>query len=446
MQFRPARTWPLPFLVSLLILAVQSRAGGNSSSPPAWLDRLPHSQDRYIGIGRADKRTHPTDYREAAQAAALAQIGREISIRVRSETRSWLEEGSQGGDERFSQAVQGVSSAELAGYELVDQYETDDALWVYYALDKEVYLKAVEEAERKAAAWWDRETAALEEELGSGRIQAAVDRWNRLRGRLPRSQKLEWPEPFDRMTTRLRGALGQATLRMEPREWVLHAGDAPELGRDPAARGRSGAARVLLAESVGGVESAGGAESAGGPTWKGPLSLKVTGRGAPKGEPCAVETGLEGEVSLRELFRICGMAPGTWKLEWEGPDGMRVQGEVKTRVVKAEWGLSVRARGKSGGADLAEDLEGELASRENLFFRWGAKGANRPQVDIELREAAVDSLEGVYFTTLRGKVRYPGSASPLEIHGKAGHPNRAASKTRAIQDLARNVMRLTEGN
>jgi hypothetical protein len=230
------------------------------------------------------------------------------------------------------------------------------------------------------------------------------------------------------MTSRLRGELGRTGLRMEPPVWVLDAGG-------NAARGNGslpGSARVFLAED----------ES--GSAWKGPLSLVVTGRGSPKEPACKVETGMEGAVVLRDLFRACGMKPGTWKVEWAGPDGMRLQGEVEAKVVKAEWALSVRTTGGGIGADWAEDLEGELATREGPFFRWSTKAAHRSAVKIELREALVDSLEGIVFTTLRGTARVPGARSPLDVHGKAGHSNRGASRVRAIRDLAKDVMRSLE--
>jgi hypothetical protein len=423
---------------SLVFLAVQSVAGWSSSSAPAWLDRLPRSPDRYIGIGRADKAVHPIDYREAAQAAALAQISREISIRVRSESRSWVEEGPRGSDERFSQTVQGVSGTELTGYELVDQYETEDALWVYYALDKEAYLKSVEAAERKEAARWAREEAGLEEELGSRRIQAAVGRWNRLRRQVPvDAAESACPAHFERMTSRFREALGRTGLKLEPREWVLDVGDSQARGNG----NQSGSVRVYLVDE------------ADGSRWKGPLSLAVTRRGSPKEPACKVETGLDGGMNLADLLRACGLKPGTWEVEWKGPDGMRFQGEVKAKVLKAEWALSVRTKGGAGGASgpgaaggigFEEDLEVELASRESLFFRWADKGTPGPAVEIEVREARVDSLEGVYFTTLRGTARLPGAHSPLDVHGKAGHSNRAASRVRAIRDFAKNVMRSVE--
>lgn len=54
-----------------------------------------------------------------------------------------------------------------------------------------------------------------------------------------------------------------------------------------------------------------------------------------------------------------------------------------------------------------------------------------------MREVSLDSLEGMYFSSLRAEVSIPGVSGPMEVRGKAGHADKARAKTRVLQDFTK---------
>ncbi|MDB5103663.1 MAG: hypothetical protein JWP91_1352, partial [Fibrobacteres bacterium] len=164
--------------------AVRTASGnlyGTLDRAPAWVERFPFDPERYTGIGHADKRAYPGDYRDRAQASALAQISREISVRVTSENEATLTENPGGREETFSQHTSTVSGNPLEGYRLEGVYETSGEFWAWYSLDKERYRQSLEEQARAFYDWLEREAAAVDAALEAGRIQEAVDRYGGLR-------------------------------------------------------------------------------------------------------------------------------------------------------------------------------------------------------------------------------------------------------------------------
>ena len=73
---------------------------------------------------------------------------------------------------------------------------------------------------------------------------------------------------------------------------------------------------------------------------------------------------------------------------------------------------------------------------ESPYYAVVSAGAAQT-LEVRVREVAVDSLEGLYFTTVRGSLRLPGAPGNVEVSGKAGHADRARSLGRALRDFAR---------
>jgi hypothetical protein len=369
-----------------------------AGAAPPWVESLPYDPGRYIGVGRSDKQSHPGDYREAAQAAALAQISREISVRLTAENLSTQTEDGAGRSESYVQKITGVSENELSGYSLDGVYETEKEFWVCYSLDKGKYAQAREERDRLLASRRGAESESLEEELRARRLQAAVDRFSQ--------------SPFPALSERIRSVARDAQLRIAGSPWTFDF-TAPDSGR------KSGA-RILLADGRTGEE------------WRGPIRITLSdGVSA-----CPVGTDEDGRPDLPRAFFGCGLRPGRWRVTWTIPGGAEIRAQAYAGFARRDIALSVRAGNGSVETRALREVEDELSRFDWPCFNVVTGRPSLPSLEVFVSEAAVDSLEGMYFVSIRGSVRLPGGAAAA-VAGKAGHPDKARARLRAARDFAR---------
>lgn len=375
----------------------EARPVASRATPPAWVGAFPFDPERYVGIGRADKAAHPSDYREAAQAAALSQISRDISIHLKSEIRSTQGEDGFGRTESYSQAVLGTSENDLRGYELVDVYETEQEFWAYYALDKESFRETAE----AEAARLDDEAAAVDAALRSRRLRDALELWASIRSRCLSAACGETGE---------RVAAARRALRLRAGPWVF---DYPAW-----ATGRAASFEVQI-------------EDGAGAPWKGPFVLRVGGD--------SVKTDAAGRFDPEELPPPGG---GTLRVTCVLPGGPDLSACVRASVVKRNFVLRVRGADADVRARVTEALE----AADVPCCRFAAASATAadpaaPAVEVTLAEPADYSLEGMHFTALRGSAAFPGGG-PVEIAGKAGHSDPRQARLRAARDFARELARI----
>lgn len=425
------------------LLPLPLSAGGGR---PAWVERLPRDPEAYIGIGRADKRSHPNTYRDLARDAALAQISREISAEVITSAVSVRREDAAGSEESFSARTTTVSGNSLAGYRLEGVHETPDEFWAYYALDKEDFRAALDAKEKRLSAWMEGEAASLSGELEERRLQAASDRYVRIRTAyrsefeadpLLKSRvstlPLPLPAAMDVLSGTMTAALRGLRLHSDPPHWEF----SPSAGAEPRPAGPEPyLPRISLLDGT-------------GRKWTGPFSLRLSeparrDSGARLGSlSCAVETDSDGRLDPARAFLACGMEPGRWSITWEGPLGEAVRMDVASALRKRELGVVVLASGAAAdpadpylAARAAADLSRALAGTQGRFHRF-VGGKAFPVVEIRVREAALDSLDGLFFATLRADALFPGAAAPVSVRGKAGHADKARAWARAQGDFAK---------
>lgn len=415
---------------ALLILFLVAAATGPAcgATPPAWVRQFPQDPDRYLGIGHGDKRAHPRDYRERAQAAALAQISREISVRVRAESRSVQEEDASGWGDSWSQAVRAESQADLEGCERAAAHETESDYWVLYALDKAAWRAGREAEARRLEAWLEREGAALDRDLEARRLQAAADRWTdvgveyreRYLARVPPPPAPELPGRYAALEARLRVALRGAVLSVEPSGWILdYSGPVPSGGS---------AARISLVDAATGLP------------WRGPFRVRLAPRGGAGPAPCLASTDAEGRLDPRQAMVSCGLASGAWTLAW-GSLESPATADLSVEVIRAEAGLALHAPVPGAGPaspDFLARLRAGLAGLDHPRWKVVPGLAAACSLEVRLREVAVDSLDGMRFATVRGRVRLPGGRA-VEAAGKAGHADPGRALERALRDFIREV-------
>lgn len=402
-----------------------------SEAAPSWAKSFPHDPRLYVGIGRGDKRAHPRDYRERAQAAALAQISREISVRLKAENTSTLSEDGSGRTETFDQKITASSGNELTGYELADVHETETHYWVLYTLDKETFQRSLDERERRFGAWLDREAAAVESELAERRLLKAMDRYAKVAAKyasayagdpLIRNRSADIPSRFTALGEKIASASQGLELASGASEWILDY-------REMVASKRPPTVDLFLRDGRTGEK------------WVGPLPVSLSHLRLPGRPPCPMETGDGGSLDLASAFLGCGLPPGPWRVTWKGRDGLPLHVDVKATLIPMD--ISVRISGKAAEAgNLRAGLETELADGHGLYYNILPARESLPSLDIQIREVSLDSLEGMYFTSIRGAARYPGMAGYSGIQGKAGHADRHRSQARALRDFSRQVTAL----
>ncbi len=450
-----ARLGALAVFASALVAALLPLPLAAGSGRPAWVDRFPRDPDVYAGIGRADKRTHPDTYRDLARDAALAQISREISVEVASAAVSTRSEDAAGSEESFSARTTTLSRNSLTGYRLEGVHETPDEFWAYYALDKETFRAALDAKEKRLEAWMEGEAASLSGDLDARRLQAAADRYARILAAygtefagdpLLKGRASPLPAAMDSLSSTFAAALRGLRLESVPARWEF----AAYAGVEPGAPG-SGVVppRVFLIDGDGGK-------------WAGPFSLILSDRlgpdspsdrSGPESASCRMDTDAEGRLDPDpgRAFIACGLEPGRWSVSWLGPEGHTARTFVASTLRKRDLGLVVSAAdagagpaGKSMAKRAAEELGRALVGTQGRFHR--IVGGNAfPLVEIHVREAALDSLDGFYFATLRADALFPDAPAPVAVRGKAGHADKSRAWARAEGDFARalNALDLT---
>lgn len=121
---------------------------------PAWVKDYPVSPSHYVGIGIADKSTHPTNFMQIAQQNALQNLASQIKVNIATESVFLQMEREYGFEEEFKSDIKIKAQEHLEGYELMGTHTQGNEYWVYYQLSKskwqEVRQARMEEAMEQA--------------------------------------------------------------------------------------------------------------------------------------------------------------------------------------------------------------------------------------------------------------------------------------------------------
>jgi hypothetical protein len=108
---------------------------------PKWVDNRPYDTSFYIGIGTSSKTN--LDFVQIAKKRALAEIASEISITVDATTSNLMFENNKILKKEYLSVIKTNTTAELEGYELVDEWEDENYYLVYYKLNKQYYKNLI---------------------------------------------------------------------------------------------------------------------------------------------------------------------------------------------------------------------------------------------------------------------------------------------------------------
>ena len=108
---------------------------------PAWVKEYPVSDSHYIGIGIADRSTHPQDYIQVAQQNALQNLSSQIKVSISSQSVFLQMDREYSFEEDYKSNIEVKANEILEGYELVGTFTQQNEYWVYYRLSKQLYLE-----------------------------------------------------------------------------------------------------------------------------------------------------------------------------------------------------------------------------------------------------------------------------------------------------------------
>jgi hypothetical protein len=144
---------------------------------PVWTTERPINSSYYIGISAASKVENPYSAIDVARENALNSIAREIRVNVSSssvlstlQVNKWVEES-------FASTITSTVAEELEGYVLVDTFEDEDEVWVYYRLSKSEYARILQERKREALGKAYGHYLDAQKLVSDGELPVAVERF-----------------------------------------------------------------------------------------------------------------------------------------------------------------------------------------------------------------------------------------------------------------------------
>lgn len=128
-------------LLTLFIFSCQSTKQSTEldSGIPAWVKEYPVSDSHFVGIGIADRSSHPQDYIQIAQQNALQNLSSQIKVSISSQSVFLQMDREYGYEEDYKSNIEVKANEILEGYVLAGTFSQNNEYWVYYKLDKQLY-------------------------------------------------------------------------------------------------------------------------------------------------------------------------------------------------------------------------------------------------------------------------------------------------------------------
>ncbi len=144
-----------PFIYTLLVFTLFIGCGGPKELSefeqlPGWAKSRPLVSDAYVGIGHAKKLGTSTEYIKTARENALADLASEISVKVSATSVLHSLETEAGLSETMYTKNKLTANDYFEGFEPVAYYDGPTEYWVYYKIDKQLYLQKKEERKTQA--------------------------------------------------------------------------------------------------------------------------------------------------------------------------------------------------------------------------------------------------------------------------------------------------------
>ena len=128
-------------LICIIIISCQSSKLTTEldDGTPSWVKEYPVSDSHYIGIGLADRNSHPQDYIQVAQQNALQNLSSQIKVNISSQSVFLQMDREYSYEEDYKSNVEVKANEILEGYELSGTFTQQNEYWVYYRLSKKLH-------------------------------------------------------------------------------------------------------------------------------------------------------------------------------------------------------------------------------------------------------------------------------------------------------------------
>tara|TARA_Y100000813_G_scaffold94987_1_gene67645 strand:- start:4631 stop:5992 length:1362 start_codon:yes stop_codon:yes gene_type:complete len=128
-------------LICIIIISCQSSKLTTEldDGTPSWVKEYPVSDSHYIGIGIADRNSHPQDYIQVAQQNALQNLSSQIKVNISSQSVFLQMDREYSYEEDYKSNIEVKANEILEGYELSGTFTQQNEYWVYYRLSKKLY-------------------------------------------------------------------------------------------------------------------------------------------------------------------------------------------------------------------------------------------------------------------------------------------------------------------
>ncbi len=128
-------------LICIIIISCQSSKLTTEldDGAPSWVKEYPVSDSHYIGIGIADRNSHPQDYIQVAQQNALQNLSSQIKVNISSQSVFLQMDREYSYEEDYKSNVEVKANEILEGYELSGTFTQQNEYWVYYRLSKKLH-------------------------------------------------------------------------------------------------------------------------------------------------------------------------------------------------------------------------------------------------------------------------------------------------------------------
>lgn len=114
---------------------------------PSWVKSYPIIDGYYVGIGVADKSTHPENFIQIAQQNALQNLSTQIKVNIATESVFLQMEREYGFEEEFKSNIKVKAEEFIEGYEMAGTFTQKNEYWVYYKLNIDKH-KEIQDARR----------------------------------------------------------------------------------------------------------------------------------------------------------------------------------------------------------------------------------------------------------------------------------------------------------
>ena len=173
-----SHTWLL-FIVSCVALVTSGCSGMKNAAEekPIWTMERPNMPTHYIGISWVSKVEFPYTAKEVARENALNALAQEIRVKVSSTSLMSTLQVNDWVDKSFTESIESTVVEDLEGYNLIDEYENKEEVFVYYSLSKSAYARILENRKQATLGVAYGHYLDASRKHSEGEISVAVERY-----------------------------------------------------------------------------------------------------------------------------------------------------------------------------------------------------------------------------------------------------------------------------